>query len=104
MFGSLAPEGETDEICLFLEVSTLEGGAAAHVVGLDPQQLVEPALRVEGNQTSSTVSIADVTGVRREGAEVTVSQPSRGALLPSWEISDIKLFSTRAVLNLWISV
>ena len=59
----------------------MEGGAAAHVEGLDPHQLVEPALRVEGDQTSSTVSLADVTGVRREGAEVTVSQPSCG--LPS---------------------
>ena len=82
----------------------MEGGAAAHVVGLDPHQLVEPALRVVGDQTSSTVSLADVTGVRREGAEVTVSQPSCGALLPSWEISDIKLFSTIAVLDLWFSV
>ena len=105
-FGSLDPaRGDRRDLLSSREVSTFKGGVTAHVVGLDSSQLIEPAPRVESDQTSSTVSVTNLTGARREGAQVDVSQPSCWTLFPSWKISNMKLLVTRsAVLNLLISV
>ena len=86
-FGSLDPaRGDRRDVLSSREVSTFKGGVTAHVVGLNSSQLIEPALRVVGDQTSSAVSVTNLTGVRREGAQVDVSQPSCGTLHSSWNI------------------
>ena len=105
-FGSLDPaRGDRRDLLSSREDSTFKGGATAHVVGLDSSQFIEPPVRVESDQTSSAVSVTHIAGVRREGTEVDVSQPSCGTLFPVWKISNIKLDHTRgAVLNLVTSV
>ena len=83
-FGSLDPaKGDRRDLLSSREVSTFKGGVTAHVVGLNSSQLIEPALRVVSDQTSSAVSVTNLTGVRREGAHVAISQPSCGTLLTS---------------------
>ena len=79
-------------------VRTLEGRVTAKVVGDHTKQLVEPErmivrlshdhldppLWVVGDQTPSTVTLADVSGVLGEGAQVDIRQPGRGTLASSF--------------------
>ena len=93
-FGSLDPaRGDRRDVLSSKEDSTFKGGVTAHVVGLDSSQLIEPPVRVESDQTSSTVSVANIARVRREGTEVDVSQPSCGTLLSSWNILNVLLLT-----------
>ena len=92
MFGSLDPaRGDRRDLMSSREVSTFKGGVTAHVVGLNSSKLIELPVRVVSDQTSSAVSVANLTGVRREGAQVDVSQPSCGTLLSSWNILNVLL-------------
>ena len=87
-FGSLDPaRGDRRDLLSSREVSTFKGGVTAHVVGLDSSQFEVAACRVESDQTSSAVSVTNLTGVRREGAQVDVSQPSSWTLFSSWNTS-----------------
>ena len=89
MFGSLDPaRGDRRDLMSSREVSTFKGGVTAHVVGLNSSKLIELPVRVVSDQTSSAVSVTNLTGVRREGAQVDVSQPSCGTLLSSWNVYD----------------
>ena len=79
-------------------VRTLEGRVTAQVVGDDTKQLVEPErmilrlsldhpdppLCVVGDQTPSTVALADASGVLGEGAQVDIRHPGRGTLASSF--------------------
>ena len=76
-FGSLDPaRGDRRDLLSSREVSTFKRGVTAHVVGLDSRQFEEAACRVVSDQTSSAVSVTNLTGVRSEGAQITVNKPS----------------------------
>ena len=86
-------------------VRTLEGRVTAKVVGDHTKQLVEPErmivrlshdhldppLWVVGDQTPSTVTLADVSGVLGEGAQVDIRQLGAGTL-PSFFAHLLNIF------------